>query len=195
MLVVQLAAMATLIACAVLFPQRVTSMLAQPALYLHAKLVHVLCVTLFFGNVVIGTLWETRSLLSHRAEVIRHTYQTVAWLDAFFTAPLILLSVVSGLVLAAGLGGLFAIGWLTLAFALFIGSGVVWIAVDIPTQYQVKRLFAGVPPGADALPPELMRVLRFRLGLNCMAVVPLLVVFALMVHKPRLPALTAWLAR
>ncbi|HEU4411840.1 MAG TPA: DUF2269 family protein [Polyangiaceae bacterium] len=101
---------------------------------------------------------------------------------------LILLAVLSGLTLATALGGLFSIGWLTVAFGLFLFSGLVWVVADIPTQYRVKRLFAALPPGEGALPPELSRVLWLRLGLNLFAVVPLLVVFLLMVHKPDLPA-------
>lgn len=185
----QLAAMALLIALAAAFPDRFAAALARPGLYAHAKFVHVLAVALFFGNVVIGTLWEARCLLSKRADVIRFTYETVAWLDAFFTAPLVLLVVLSGLTLATALGGLWSMGWLTAAFGLFLLSGLVWVAADIPTQYRIKRLFAAVPPRTETLPPELTRVLWFRLGLNVFAIVPLLVVFGLMVHKPDLPAL------
>ena len=63
------------------FPHGFEAFLSRPELYLHAKLAHVLAATLFFGNVVIGTIWETRSLVSKRAEIIRYTYATVAWLE------------------------------------------------------------------------------------------------------------------
>ena len=187
-LAVSLGLMALLIACAIIAPHAFMRVLLRPELYLHAKFVHVLAVTMFFANVVIGTLWETRALVSQRAEVIRYTYETVAWLDAVFTAPLILLSVLSGLMLAAVRGGLLSMGWLILAFGLFLLSGLVWVSLDIPSQYRVKRMFAAVPAGSATLPPELMGALRFRLRLNLLAILPLLVVFGLMVHKPELPA-------
>lgn len=193
-LVFQLVAMALLVAGGALFPRQLTAFIARPELYPHAKLAHVLCATLFFGNVVIGTLWEARCLFSERVELVRYTYETVAWLDAFFTAPLVLLSVVSGLALATALGGLFTMGWLLVAFSLFVVSGVVWVAVDVPMQYRVKRLLAEVPPGSERLSPELGRVLRRRLALNVIAIVPLLVVLLLMAHKPELPSLRPWLA-
>ena len=191
---IELAVMAVLVLVAVLFPDRFATFIARPELYLHAKFVHILSVTLFFANVVIGTLWETRSLLSGNASHIRFTYATVAWLDAVFTAPLVLLSLLSGLLLGTVLGGIFSIGWLASAFALFVLSGLVWVTLDIPTQYKVKRLFAETPEESPTLPDELLRVLRFRLRLNVFAIALLSVVFYLMVHKPELPAIRGWLA-
>jgi uncharacterized membrane protein len=176
--------MALFIGAAIAFPHGVERALgAHPELYLDAKLAHILSATLFFGNVVIGTIWETRSLVSRKVGVIRHTYDTVASLDAFFTAPLIVVALTSGMMLATFLGGPFSMGWLTLAFGLFALSGLVWVVVDIPTQRGIKRILAA--------PPELQRLLRFRLGLNLFAIVPLLVVFFLMVQKPELPRFKA----
>ena len=193
-LLASLVVMGLLIAIAVVAPHRVEDFLRRPQLYLHAKFVHVLSVSLFLGNVVIGTLWETRSLLSKRAEIIRYTYETVAWLDAVFTAPLILLVVVSGLMLGTIAGGVFTLAWLVVAFATFALTGLVWLALDIPTQYRVKRLFREAPAEVAELPAPLLRVLRFRVVLNAGAVVSLLVVLFLMVHKPELPAVQRWLA-
>lgn len=178
-----LTVMATLIALGLFYSPTLSAWLYRPDWYLHAKFTHILCVTLFFGNVVIGTLWETRSLLSNDSQIIRYTYRTVTWLDAFFTAPLILISLISGLMLGTVLGGVWTLPWLSRAFLLFLFSGAVWIAADIPTQYKINRLFRDIrddePP-----PPKLLRWLWFRVGLNIFAIVPLLMVFFLMVHKP-----------
>lgn len=194
-LLASVGAMALLIALAVASPHRFEAALKQPELYLHAKLAHVLGATLFFGNVVIGTIWETRSLVSKRAEIIRYTYETVAWLDAVFTAPLILVALVSGLMLGALAGGVFSMGWLVVAFAIFALSGLVWLALDIPTQYRVKRLMGDVPMDAKELPEAVLRLLRFRLALNVGAIALLFVVLTLMVHKPDLPSVQRWLGR
>lgn len=190
----ELALMAWIVAFAVVAPHRFVALLARPELYVHAKFVHVLAVTLFFANVVIGTLWETKSLRSGRPEIVRFTYETVAWLDAFFTVPLILVAVLSGLMLGTLLGGVFSMGWLVLALALFVLSGVVWLAFDIPSQYRAKKLSAALPSGETTIAPELLRVLRFRRSLNLITIVPLLVVFGLMVHKPDIAILRPWLA-
>jgi hypothetical protein len=100
-LIGSLAVMAGLILFALFFTEEFIALLNQPALYIHARFIHIVAVTLFFSNAVLGMLWEKRSLVSGRAEVILHTYRTVAWVDAMISSPLIILSVVSGLTLSA----------------------------------------------------------------------------------------------
>ena len=137
-------------------------------------------------------VWESRSLASRRKELILHTYTTVAWLDARFSSPLIILSLVSGLSLSFMMGELWEIGWLSLGFALFILSGLIWVAGDIPTQYRVKRLMDALEPAETTLPEALVRLLRLRWWISLAGVVPLLAVFALMVYQPELPVLASW---
>ena len=187
-----LALMAGLVLFAVFFPTELKGLLDQPALSGHALFVHVVSTTLFFGNAVVGMLWEARSLKSGRKEVFLHTYATVSWLDARLSSPLIVLSVVSGVTLSVILGDLWQIGWLSLGFALFLLSGLVWVLSDIPTQYRVKKLVAGLDPEDQGLPPELTRLLRLRWWISLAGLVPLAIVFALMVYKPELPPLGQW---
>jgi uncharacterized membrane protein len=191
-LYVFLAIMAGLIGFAVLFRADFIALLDQPALRGHALFVHIAAATLFFANAVVGMIWEKRSLASGRKEVILHTYATVAWIDARFSSPLIILSLVSGLMLAFMLGDLWAIGWLSTAFILFLLSGLFWIVSDIPTQYKVKRLMAGLKGGDQTLPVELFRLLRLRWWISLGGVAPLVAVFVLMVYKPDLPAVGLW---
>jgi len=142
---------------------------------------------------VIGTIWETRSLLNGRPEIIRYTYHTVVWLDAVFTAPLILISVLSGIMLATILGGVGEIGWVSNALLLFLLSGVVWISADIPTQYRIKRHFEALAGDCRELPRPLRRLLWWRMAISAAGTLPLLVIFYLMIHKPALPTVAAWL--
>ena len=149
------------------------ALLDQPALRSHALFVHIAAATLFFANAAVGMIWEKRSLASGRKEVILHTYNTVAWIDARFSSPLIILSLVSGLMLSVIMGDLWQIGWLSWAFILFMLSGVFWVVSDIPTQYKVKRLMASLNEADEALPEELMRLLKLRWWISLAGVVPL----------------------
>lgn len=185
-LIFNVSLMGLLLACGFLFPRQFTAFLERPELYLHVKFIHILSVTLFFANTVIGSIWEMRSLYTGKPVIIEHTYKTVLWLDAVFTAPLIIFSVLSGIMLGTILGGVWSMGWLSVAFLLFLLSGVVWIVADIPNQHKVNRLFALMPAGAETLPPELKRLLWRRMLINFMGFAPLLVIFFLMVHKPDL---------
>ena len=187
-----LAVMAGLIAFAIFFRSEFVALLDQPAVYSHMLFVHVAAATLFFANAVVGMFWESRSLASGRKEVILHTYATVAWLDARFSSPLIVLSLVAGLYLSFMMGELWEIGWLSLGFVLFLLSGLIWVLSDIPTQYKLKRLMATLDPADSALPEELVRLFRLRWRIGLAGVAPLAVVFALMVYKPDIPAMAMW---
>ncbi|MBN2658030.1 MAG: DUF2269 family protein [Spirochaetales bacterium] len=179
-----LALMAAMIVLSILFRDRIDEFLNRPFLYPHVLFAHILTVTLFFANAVIGILWELRSLASNRKEIILHTYNTVAWLDARFSSPLIILSVISGIILTQIYGDFLHTGWLFLGFGLFVLSGVVWIISDIPGQYKIKTLLAEVDPSSDVLSDELMDLLKKRLKVSLAGVVPLIFVFILMVYKP-----------
>jgi uncharacterized membrane protein len=195
LLSVYLGTMALLIVYALVRPQDFKTVLERPEFYIHAKFVHILFATLLFGNALIGTIWETRGLLTGRIEIVRHTYGTVTWLDAVFTAPVILISVISGIMLGTILGGVWTLGWLAIAFSLFLVTGLVWVAFDIPNQYQVNRLLNASGNESGPLPAELKRLLWRRMAINFLGIAPLLVVFFLMVHKPKLAGLTGWLNR
>jgi uncharacterized membrane protein len=179
--------MAGLIVYGLAFPDSFEGLLRKPEFYIHAKFLHILCVTLFFANAIIGMIWETRSLLTGDPKIVQHTYNTVVWIDAMFTAPLILLSVVSGIMLGTILGGVWTIGWVSISFVLFFLSGLIWVVADIPTQYKVKAQFKKLAPDASELTPELRRLLWQRMGISLVGTVPLFVILYLMVHKPDLP--------
>ena len=187
-----LAIMVGMVIFAILFPDQLEVILNRPSLYPHILFAHIVAVTLFFANAVIGILWESRSLASGRADAILHTYNTVTWLDARFSSPLIVISLISGIMLSIILGGMWQIGWLSLAFLLFIFSGLVWVVSDIPTQYKIKKLITDVDPGAQVVPGELMRLLKMRLWISIAGVVPLLAVFVLMVYKPEIVPAVQW---
>jgi uncharacterized membrane protein len=184
--------MAGLIAFAIFFRSEFIAILDRPELYSHVLFVHIAAASLFFANAIVGMFWESRSLASGRKEVILHTYATVAWLDARFSSPLIVLSLVAGLSLSFMMGDLWEIGWLSLGFVLFMLSGLIWVISDIPTQYKVKRLMAGLDPADPALPEELVRLFRLRWWVGLAGVAPLVIVFALMVYKPDIPAVAMW---
>ncbi len=192
---ISLGIMAGIIIYGLIFPESLESMLTQPEFYPHAKFIHIIAVTLFFANAVLGIMWEARSLVSKDPDIIRHTYDTVSWLDARFTSPMIVLSVISGIMLGINLSGMWSmwsIGWFSVSFGFFILSGIIWVAADIPTQYKVNSLFKAVEPGAKTLPDELMRLLWFRMKISFAGTLPLLVVFVFMVYQPEMQSVSDW---
>ena len=184
--------MVGMIGFAVFSRETFVALLRHPAVYGHARFVHIAAVTLFFANAVVGILWEQRSLASGNKEVILHTYNTVILFDAHLSSPLIILSVLGGLSLSFNIGELWQIGWLSVGFLLFLLSGLFWIVSDIPAQYKIRRLISRLNPGDSTLPDELTRLLRLRCWISMAGVVPLAIVFALMVYKPEITAVADW---
>ena len=178
--------MAAMVFFGITFYSELKELLSRSSLYPHALFIHIFSVTLFFANAIAGMLWELKSLNSGKKDIILHTYDTVAWLDARFSSPLIIISVTTGVILTLILGDIWKIGWLFLAFILFIFSGLVWIISDIPTQYKVKDLFSQIAPEDEVIPDELMRLLKLRLKISLAGVIPLVAVFILMVYKPEI---------
>ncbi len=187
-----LAIMAGMIGFAIFFQETFIALLKNPVLYRHARFIHIAAVTLFFSNAVIGIVWERKSLAAGRKEVILHTYNTVAFLDARFSSPLIILSLLGGLSLSFSMGELWKIGWLSVSFLLFLLSGIFWIVSDIPTQYKIKQLISSLTPEEQTLPDELVRLLKLRWWISIAGVVPLVIVFILMVYKPEIKAAADW---
>ena len=191
-LIAFLVVMAGMIGFAALFRDTFISLLKNPALLSHSRFIHIVAVSLFFSNAVLGMIWERRSLDSGSKEIILHTYNTVTLLDALFSSPLIILSLLGGLSLSFNLGDLWQIGWLSLSFLLFILSGMIWVGSDIPTQYKVKRLMSQLHPEDQHLPAELIRLLKLRWWVGISGVLPLVIVFLLMVYKPEITPVADW---
>lgn len=189
---ISLGIMAAIIIYGAIYPESLERMLKQPEFYSHARFIHIIASALFFSTAVLGMLWEARSLVSGDPDIIRHTYDTVTWLDARFSTPMIVLTLISGLMLSEIMGGLLSAGWLTFSFGLFILSGIVWVVTDIPTQYKVKRLFNDVKPGDKEMPDELMKLLWRRMKIGIAGTLPLLIVYIIMVYKQDIPNVADW---
>jgi uncharacterized membrane protein len=175
------------------FPERVIAWINQPELYAPLKFVHIFTATLFFANALIGSFWELRGLLSNNSAIVKHTYQTVIWLDAVLTAPCVTLAVFSGIALGTILGGVWSIGWLSTAFVLFFFSGFLWVVADIPTQYRIKKELKALST-EDPVPlsDSLRKLLYVRMMISAANTTPLIAVLFLMVFKPELKPVFEW---
>ena len=187
-----LVVMAAMILCAIVFKDAFIAFMQQPLIQNHARMMHIAAATIFFANAVVGMIWERRSLATGNKQIVLFTYDTVTRLDALLSSPLILLTLIGGLSMSFRLGELMQIGWLSVSFVLFLLSGLVWALTDIPTQYKVKRLIAGIQPEDQTLPAELVRIMKLRWWVGIAGVLPLAVAFALMVYKPDLIPVADW---
>ncbi|MBC8376520.1 MAG: DUF2269 family protein [FCB group bacterium] len=104
------------------------------------KVLHILGVVLFLGNIIISTVWR---LLAQRAEdkaVHKFSIKLIQVTDIIFSVPGIVLIAVTGHMLATGLGGIGAHGWIYHSYALLTVSALIWVAGLMPIQRKQLRL-------------------------------------------------------
>mgnify|MGYP003980345927 CR=1 FL=1 len=104
------------------------------------KVLHILGVVLFLGNIIISAIWR---LLAQRVEdkaVHRFSIKLIQRTDLIFSVPGVILIAVTGHILATGLGGIGAHGWIYHSYALLTVSALIWVAGLIPIQRKQMRL-------------------------------------------------------
>ncbi|NUN68625.1 MAG: DUF2269 family protein [Bacteroidetes bacterium] len=108
--------------------------------YLFYKLLHVLGVILFLGNIITAIFWMQIAVRSKDARIIGHTLKGIITADALFTMPGVILLAAAGLMTAmVGRYPLLQTGWIVWPTVLFIVSGIIFMVRLAPLQ---KRMAA-----------------------------------------------------
>ncbi len=154
-------------------------------MYLWLKLIHILAVVMFVGNVVTGVFWHRHALATRDARLIAHAMDGVIRSDRLFTVPGVVLIIASG-VFAAIQGGFPILGtpWILWTLILFGVSGAVFGMKLAPLQRQMRaHAQAGAHSGAfdDVAYHRLSRQWDFW---GAIATLTPLLGLALMVLKP-----------
>jgi uncharacterized membrane protein len=156
-------------------------------MYLWLKLVHVLAVVMFLGNIVTGVFWHKHALGTRDPRLLAHAMDGVRRSDRLFTMPGVFLILGSG-IWAAIQGGFPMLGtpWILWTIALFAVSGIVFGARLAPLQKRLHALAdAGAKGGAFDLAAYEKLSRQWDFWGAVATVTPLLGV-ALMVLKPAL---------
>ncbi len=145
---------------------------------------HILAAVVFVGNIITAAFWKVRADRSGNLETIAITARSLLQADYTFTAPGIVVLLVTGIWMV-GLSdwARFQEPWLGGSFVLLIITGVIWLAVLLPQQRRMGRL---AQEGADAgvLCPEYSKASRIWSMFGGIAtLLPVLILF-LMVFKP-----------
>ncbi len=119
-------------------------------MYLWLKVVHVVAVVLFLGNIATGLFWHAHAARTRDPKILAHTVDGIIRSDRFFTMPGVLLIIASG-VTAAMLGNLpiLRTSWILWALVLFGISGLAFMLRVAPLQRQLQAMAqAGISSGA-----------------------------------------------
>src|SRR5262249_53877534 len=112
----------------------------KPMSYNAFKLVHLLGVILFLGNIIVTGVWKVLADRTGEPQIVAYAQRLVTITDWVFTAGGILLILVGayGMAFIAGID-LRGQTWLVWGQALFGISGVIWVLILIPTQIAQAR--------------------------------------------------------
>jgi uncharacterized membrane protein len=116
--------------------------------YLAFKVIHILGVVLFLGNIIVTGVWKALADRTRDPRTIAYAQRLVTLTDWIFTAGGVTLILVGGysMVRTAGLDPL-GPTWLVWGQGLFIASGIIWVAILIPVQIAQAREARGFAQG------------------------------------------------
>lgn len=108
--------------------------------YLAFKVVHILGVVLFLGNIIVTGVWKALADRTGNPRTIAYAQRLVSLTDWIFTAGGVVLILIGayGMLWVARVNPL-GQAWLIWGQSLFIASGIIWVAVLIPTQIVQAR--------------------------------------------------------
>jgi len=143
---------------------------------------HIFGAILFMGNIAATAVWASLARRDGGTGAVRLASRGIVITDLIFTTPGAILLLVNGGIIGTEF---FKVGapWLVVSLALFVFSGVVWLALMVPLQ---KRLLEVAHTPGDEVPDEWHTLIRqwFRMG-GIATLLPL-ITLVLMVAKPAL---------
>jgi uncharacterized membrane protein len=157
-------------------------------MYLWLKLVHVIAVIAFLGNITVGIFWKVIADRSRDPRIMAHTIRGIISADRVFTIPAIIVIVAAGVATAlAEQIPILGTGWVLWAIILFVIAGLAFVPVS-RAQHELQAVAdAGTKSGAVDQAHYKAISARWNFWGMVALIAPLGAV-ALMVLKPLLPA-------
>lgn len=159
-------------------------------MYLWLKLLHVIAVVLFLGNIITGLFWHAHAARTRDPGRIAHIMDGIIASDRLFTIPSVVVIAVTGVAAALTAGyPIVRTGWIFWSLVLFGVSGVIFMARVAPLQVRLRAAAAAARSGAEFDWPAYRRLaLRWELWGGAALLTPL-GALVLMVLKPQIPGL------
>ncbi len=148
--------------------------------YFLLKTLHILSAVVLMGTGSGIAFFMLMAVLSRSQETIRNVSRIVILADWLFTAPAVLVQLISGVWLMSLLNVSFTSPWFLTVAGLFILIGCCWLPV-VWIQYQLHREAC---MGNGFLSARFKRLMRLWIALGIPAFAAMLVLFWLMVAKP-----------
>ena len=153
-------------------------------MFLVLRLLHLLGVILFVGNIATAALWKARADATGDLHAIAFAQRGVMRADYVFTIPGAMLIIITGLWLADLSGrNILQTGWLLTALILLVISLLLWLSELLPLQRRMMRIADEAVQTGRLDPIFKQLTVRWTISGILAAVLPLINVY-LMVFKP-----------
>lgn len=121
-------------------------------IYLLLKLIHIIAVIVFLGNIYTGLFWMKQADKTNDAGIIAFTMGNIIKSDRWFTVPSVIIITAGGISAALyAQTPLLRTGWIFWPIILFTFSGVVFSAKLIPLQKKIFKVAGIMNTGDDRI--------------------------------------------
>lgn len=142
------------------------------------KLLHLLGVVMFAGNLIVGPIWVIVAFYSQDIHLLKYALKLLVITDLVLTLPGLDLTVLNGLWMASALGGLPAQPWLALTAKLLVAMWLLSLPVLV-----IQEKLSHVVQHSDSMNAEI-KTRFYQWGLwGSLVSLPPLLIFGLMVLK------------
>ena len=109
--------------------------------YFYIKLIHLIFVIVFLGNITMGLFWKIIAEKSKDPVKIAFAFRGIIKADKYFTMPGVIGITLFGIGLAMHAGySLLGTGWILWSIILFTISGIVFMVKLVPLQKKLAAL-------------------------------------------------------
>lgn len=153
--------------------------------YLLVKWLHVLSATFLFGTGLGSAFYLFFANRRRNVQAISVVAGYVVIADGVFTAPTVIFQPLSGLYLAHLAGIPWSTPWILWSLLFYALAGACWLPV-VGLQIRMRNIAReAAHTGRETLPPLYWRYARWWTALGVPAFIAMIVVYYLMVVKPR----------
>lgn len=151
--------------------------------YFVLKWIHIVSSTLLFGTGLGTVFYKCMADYYGNVEHQAQTLKAVVWADMLFTAPAVVVQLVTGLWMAHLAGYALFEGWLLWVLCLFVVVGCCWLPV-LWLQVKMRDLAIIAAANNTPLSSDYYRYRKIWLALGVPAFIAVMLIFWLMVFKP-----------
>jgi uncharacterized membrane protein len=151
--------------------------------YLLLKWIHILSATILFGTGIGSAFYMFMANRQGKIEEIYFATRIVVLADTVFTAPAVIIQLITGMLLVHMLDYSFTEFWVAWGIGLYFFAGVCWLPV-VWMQIRMRNMAEYALESGELLPELFWKMDRWWIVLGSLAFPALVGVFYLMVFKP-----------